>query len=228
METLSTASHFYRYPHPAVTTDAVIFTIGSGLLMLPLVRRAHQPFENCWALPGGYVEIDEDLDTAAARELAEETGIQGIYLEQLYTFGAPHRDPRERVISVAYLGLAPFDRLALSAGSDAAQARWFDVRALPVLAFDHDRIIALAHQRLVNKLGYSTIALQLLPAEFTLRELQAVYETILGRMLDKRNFRKHVLGLGCLSETGHSSRNGAHRPARLYRLRSPGRVEFFR
>jgi 8-oxo-dGTP diphosphatase len=211
-----------------VTTDCVIFTIRAGALALPLIRRGHDPFANCWALPGGYLEIDEDLDAGAARELAEETGLRDLYLEQLYTFGAPHRDPRERVISIAYFGLAPLERLQITAGSDATAIAWFAVDALPALAFDHERIIALARQRLVNKLGYSTIALQLVPAEFTLRELQTVYEIILGRALDKRNFRKHILALGCLAETGQMSRNGAHRPARLYRLRSPGRVEFFR
>ncbi|MCC7412428.1 MAG: NUDIX hydrolase [Gammaproteobacteria bacterium] len=220
--------YHYAQPHPAVTTDVVLFTIRAGRLELLLVRRRHEPFAGCWALPGGFLDIDEDLDTCAARELEEETGVRGVYLEQLYTFGAPERDPRERVIAVAYYGLAPADTIEVQAGSDAGAAAWFARDALPGLAFDHARIVELAHRRLAAKLSYSTIALQLLPREFTLSRVQAVYEVILGRPLDKRNFRRQLLALGCLQETDEHQRDGNHRPARLYRVRAPQTVAFFK
>ena len=218
----------YQYPHPAVTTDIVIFTIHGQQLELLLIRRADDPFKDCWALPGGFVEIDEDLEDCALRELKEETGVTGVYLEQLYSFGDPGRDPRERVISVAYYALVPPDRMNVSAASDAKEVAWFEVRQLPPLAFDHKDIVALAHQRLSAKLNYSTIALQFMAEKFTLSELQQVYESIQGAGLDKRNFRKRVAGLGCVKETGEYRRDGKHRPARLFSMTSPGTVEIVR
>ncbi len=221
--------YVYEYPHPAVTTDVVIFTIRGQRLEVLLVQRACDPFKGRWALPGGFIDIDEDLIDAARRELQEETGLSGLYLEQLYTFGKPDRDPRERVISVAYYALVPLDRLTEPrAASDAAAVGWFAIDALPPLAFDHDQILSMAHERLAAKLEYSTIALQFMPEKFTLSQLQQVYETILGETLDKRNFRKRVIAMGCLEETGELLREGKHRPARLYRVRAPGRVEFIR
>lgn len=215
----------YQYPHPAVTTDIVIFTIRRQQLELLLIRRADEPFKDCWALPGGFIAIDEDLEHCALRELEEETGVAGVYLEQLYTFGAPGRDPRERVISVAYYALVPPDRMNIRAASDAREVAWFEVRQLPPLAFDHKDIVVLAHQRLSAKLNYSTIALQFMPEKFTLSELQQVYESVLGTNLDKRNFRKRVAALGCVKEAGEFRRNGNHRPARLFTMTSPGTVE---
>lgn len=221
-------TYSYQYPHPAVTTDIVIFTIRDERLELLLIRRASEPYRNCWALPGGFVDIDEDLDSCALRELEEETGVSGVYLEQLYTFGAPDRDPRERVISVAYYALVPPDRVTIRAASDARDVAWFQLGQLPRLAFDHEQIVAMAHKRLASKLQYSTIALQFMPEQFTLGELQKVYETILGEAQDKRNFRKRVMALDCLKDTGQRRRNGNHRPARLYAVKSPGRVEIIR
>ena len=218
----------YQYPHPAVTTDVVIFTIHDERLELLLIRRASEPFRDCWALPGGFVDIDEDLDACALRELEEETGVTGVYLEQLYTFGAPNRDPRERVISVAYYALVPPDRVRIRAASDARDVAWFQLDQLPRLGFDHEQIVDMAHARLASKLQYSTIALQFMPEHFTLGELQKVYETILGEPLDKRNFRKRLMALDCLKDTGQSRRNGNHRPARLYAVKSPGTVEIIR
>ena len=215
----------YQHPHPAVTTDIVIFTIRRQQLELLLIRRADEPFKDCWALPGGFVNIDEDLDRCALRELEEETGITGVYLEQLYTFGAPGRDPRERVISVAWYALIPPDRMNIRAASDAREVAWFEVRQLPPLAFDHKAIVEMAHQRLAAKLNYSTIALQFMPEKFSLSELQQVYESILGNQLDKRNFRKRVAALGCVKETGEYRRDGNHRPAQLFTMTSPGTVE---
>jgi len=216
----------YPYPHPAVSTDIVIFTIQDEQLKVLLIRRLSEPFKDGWALPGGFVEIDEDLEQAALRELQEETGITGVYLEQLYTFGQPDRDPRERVITISYYSLVPIDRLTVGAASDARELGWFDIEELPELAFDHQQIISKAEQRLTAKLDYSTIALQFMPSKFTFSDLQKVYEIIHGGPLDKRNFRKRVLAYDCMQDTGEVRRNGNHRPARLYTLKSPGQVEF--
>lgn len=218
----------YAYPHPAVTTDVVLFTIRGGLLELLLIRRRGEPFKGCWALPGGFLDIDEDLEDCALRELAEETGITGVYLEQLRTFGRPGRDPRERVVSVAYYALTPSEQLEVAAASDAAEAAWFPIGGLPPLAFDHDEIIRAAHERLVAKLDYSTIAFQFMPERFTLGELQQVYEILLDAELDKRNFRKWALALEQIEETSEYRRRGSHRPARLYRLKQRNRIEFIK
>jgi 8-oxo-dGTP diphosphatase len=214
----------YEHPHPAVTADVVIFTIRDRKLKLLLVRRAGEPYRGRWALPGGFVGMDEDLEDAARRELEEETGVAGVYLEQLYTFGKPDRDPRERVITVAYYALIPSEKFQLRAATDAEAVGWFAMDDLPRLAFDHAAIVAMAHQRLVAKLDYSTIAFQFMPDRFTLSELQEVYEIILGEQLDKRNFRKRVLALDQIKETNEERRGGIHRPARLYRVKHPGKV----
>lgn len=218
-------SYSYDHPHPAVTTDVVIFTIRQERLNVLLVKRALPPFQGEWALPGGFVKLDESLEAAAARELQEETGVSGVYLEQLYSFGEPHRDPRERVISVAYYALIPSDRIILQAASDAEGVSWFPMDQLPQLAFDHPAILEMAHRRLVAKLDYSTIAFQFMAAEFTLTELQRVYEVILREPVDKRNFRKRILALGLIEPTGSEKREGPHRPAKLYRVIEPGRVD---
>lgn len=216
----------YQHPHPAITTDIVIFTIQDGQLKALLVRRANDPFKGRWALPGGFVEIDEHLEAGALRELKEETGVSGVYLEQLYTFGRPDRDPRERVITVAYYALTPINGLNIRAASDARQIDWFAYAKLPELAFDHKDIITLAQQRLAAKLNYSTIALQFMPGKFSLSELQQVYEAVQGGPVDKRNFRKRLLAYDCMTDTGEVRRHGKHRPARLYTVKSPGKVEF--
>ena len=225
---MATGNFCYEYPHPAVTTDVVLFTIREQRLKLLLIKRAGPPFAGSWALPGGFLEIDEDPETCAQRELKEETGIQDVYVEQLYTFGRPDRDPRERVISVVYYALVPTERLHPKADSDAAETGWFALDALPGLAFDHQEVIAMAHRRLVAKLDYSTIAFQFLHETFTLGELQQVYETLLGQAVDKRNFRKWVLALNQIEQTGELRRTGIHRPARVYRLKNPDRVEIIR
>jgi 8-oxo-dGTP diphosphatase len=215
----------YEFEHPAVTVDIVVFTLRDECLQLLLIKRALEPFRGEWALPGGFIKMDEDLEQSARRELREETGIEDIYLEQLYTFGAPQRDPRERVISVAWYALIPSSQLALNATTDADDAQWFAMDELPDLAFDHAEIVRLAHQRLVDKTDYSTLAFQFLPGEFTLQELQQVYETILLKTLDRRNFRKWVLSLELIEETGQMRRAGAHRPAKTYRVKAPKTVK---
>ena len=163
------------------------------------------------------MRADESVTQCARRELAEETGVVDVYLEQLYSFGAVDRDPRERVITIAYFALVPLDKTSIRAASDASDARWFALAKVPGLAFDHRQILAQAHERLIAKLGYSTIALQMMPPEFTLSELQEVYEIIRGQPLDKRNFRKSILALGVLSDTGKKRGQGPYRPAQLYR-----------
>lgn len=218
----------YEYPHPAVTADVVIFTVREKKLKLLLVKRAGEPYQGRWALPGGFVRLDEDLEAAARRELEEETGVSGVYLEQLYTFGCVDRDPRERVITVAYYALIPSDKMELKAATDAEAVGWFGMDELPPLAFDHDEVVAMAHQRLSAKLDYSTIAFQFMPEKFTLSELQEVYEIILRQEMDKRNFRKWILALERIEETDEERRGGIHRPARLYRVKHPGVVEIIK
>jgi 8-oxo-dGTP diphosphatase len=225
---MNDALHCYAYPHPAVTTDVVVFTIRDRRLNLLLIERGGEPFRGMWALPGGFLDIDEDLEACAKRELEEETGVSGVYLEQLYTFGKPDRDPRERVISIAYYALVPSDRLQVKAASDASDAKWFALDEMPELAFDHNQIIKQAHGRLVAKLDYSTIAFQFMAETFTLSELQAVYEILLDEELDKRNFRKWILALEQVEETGELRRTGNHRPARMYRLKNPDQVEIIK
>lgn len=227
--TLTAVSFTYAYPHPALTTDVVLFTVRGQRLELLLVRRGREPYAGSWAFPGGFVDIDEDLEPCARRELEEETGLRDVYLEQLCTVGTPGRDPRERVVSVVYLGLAPAAALSgARAGDDAAEVGWFGWPELPPLAFDHPRIAEQAYQRLSAKLAYSTLALQLLPECFTLGELQQVYEAVLGTRLDKRNFRKRLQALDCVVQTGERARSGHHRPAMLYRARRPGHVDIVR
>ena len=216
----------YDYPHPAVTVDILIFTIHDNNLKVLLIRRAMEPFEGQWALPGGFVGMGESLRRAAWRELREETGVHAAFLEQLGAFGHPDRDPRERVITVAYYALVPFARLDIQAASDAKEARLFGMGELPDLAFDHSKILRLARERLQDKVEDPVIALQLVPESFTLSELQRVHELILGEPLDKRNFRKKVQGLELIEPTGEQKRTGPHRPAKLYRVKDPTDVPY--
>ena len=220
--------HSYKYPHPAVSVDIVVFTIRDNQLKLLLIRRANSPHKGKWALPGGFVDITEGLDEAASRELQEETGVSSVYLEQLYTFGKPKRDPRERVITVAYYALIPSDKMQLQAATDAAAVGWFGMNELPKLVFDHADIVSMAHQRLVSKLDYSTLAFQFLSESFTLHELQDVYQIICQQVLDKRNFRKWILSLDQIVETGEKRTGEAHRPAKLYKKKHPDQVEIIR
>jgi 8-oxo-dGTP diphosphatase len=200
-----------------VTVDPVILTIRDGQLQVLLVRRGIEPYKGRWAVPGGFVLPNESLDDAARRELREETGLDDVWLEQLFTFGEPDRDRRGRVITVAYFALVAPDRAPPLAGSDAADARWWPVGKMPApLAFDHDSIVETAVERIRGKLSYTHIGFELLPPKFTLAELQAVHEAILGETLDKRNFRKRIEALGVLRPLNQSVTRGAGRPARLY------------
>ncbi|MBE9507582.1 MAG: NUDIX hydrolase [Chloroflexi bacterium] len=212
------------HPRPSVTADVIIFTLRNDDLQALLIKRKHPPFEEMWAIPGGFVSIDESLEEAALRELEEETGVRDVYLEQLYTFGDIGRDPRGRVITVAYFALVPADAAHPHAGDDASEARWWSVHDLPPLAFDHADILTYALQRLRYKLEYTAVGFELLPGAFSLSELQAAYEIILGEELDKRNFRRKILGAEIIEETG-GYRTGEGRPAKLYHFRDDAVAE---
>ena len=200
-----------------VTVDIVIFTARDKELQVLLVRRGVPPFQGLHAIPGGFIRSEESPEGAALRELYEEAGVRNVFLEQLYTFGDPGRDPRGRVITIAYYALAAADQITLAAGADAAEAGWFPLRALPALAFDHQKILDYAVGRLRNKLEYTTVGFELLPQKFTLVELQAVYEAILGRRLDKRNFRRKIALLRILKPLREWRKTG-RKPAQLYRF----------
>lgn len=212
-------SRLEDYPRPSVTVDLVIFTIADDDLKVLLIRRGIEPYLSRWALPGGFVGIEESLEKAAARELKEEVGVTNVYLEQLYTFGEPKRDPRGRVISVAYFALIDAERQRIVAASDAADAQWHSVFNSPKLAFDHKKILDYAVWRLRNKIEWTTVGYELLPKKFTLSELQRVYEIILQKPVDKRNFRKKILSQGQIRELNETRSDVAHRPAKLYSFR---------
>lgn len=201
-----------------VAVDIVVFTVHEQMLRVLLIERGIDPFKGLYALPGGFVLSEETLEQAAFRELLEETGTKNVYLEQLYTFGDPGRDPRGRVVTVAYYALVPTDKSPLLAGTDAATAGWYPVSELPPLAFDHRKIVEYAVDRLRNKLEYTNVGFQLLPAKFTLSALQALHEAILGKPLDKRNFRRKVLGLGLVKPSKEMQATG-RKPAQLFSFR---------
>lgn len=208
-----------RYERPSVTVDVVIFTLQDRELHVLLVQRKHWPHEGRWAIPGGFINMDESLEQAARRELEEETGVRDIYLEQLYTFGEPKRDPRTRVISVAYIALVSADKQKLRASEESTDVRWFPVRRLPgALAFDHDTILATGLERLRSKLEYTTLAFQLLPEVFSILELKHIYEQIWGEAIDKGNFYRKIKDANILEDTG-MRREGRGRPTTLYRFR---------
>ena len=208
----------YQYPHPAVTTDCVVFGLDTRDLTVLLIQRDLDPYAGAWALPGGFVRIDEDLESAARRELEEETGVRDLYLEQLAAFGAPERDPRERVITIAYLAIVNLFEHPVAAATDARSAGWFALDELPRLAFDHEQILEAALGRLRAKLRDEPIAFEFLPEKFTLRQVQSLYEAILGEPLDKRNFRKKLHATGLIVPTDQVEMDVAHRAAQLHRF----------
>jgi 8-oxo-dGTP diphosphatase len=208
----------YQYPHPAVTVDCIIFALHDNDLKVLLIQRKTDPYREKWALPGGFVEINESIEEAAKRELFEETGVKNVFLEQLYTFGEPKRDPRERVITVAYYSLVKLDEHTIRAASDALNACWFPIHKLPPLAFDHEKIMAIATKRLQGKVLYAPVVFELLPVKFKLPQLQKLYEIILERTLDKRNFRKKILSTGILTPINEFDNSEQRRPAQLYQF----------
>jgi len=211
-------THAYEFPRPALTVDCVVFGLDVDDLKVLLIQRKLAPHQHQWALPGGFVRVDETLDDAARRELAEESGITDVYLEQLYTFGDLERDPRERVVTVAYYALAKLSDHRIQASTDAERVAWFALDDLPKLAFDHARIIEKAIERLRGKVRYAPIGFELLPPRFTLTQLQRLYEIVLMQPLDKRNFRKKILSMGLLIETDEVEQGVRHRAARLYKF----------
>ena len=211
-------AYSYEYPRPALAVDCVVFGMDDENLKVLLIQRDLAPFAGEWALPGGFVHVDESVDAAARRELQEETGLNNVFLEQLYTFSAVDRDPRERVVSVAHYALVNLLEHRVQAATDARQAAWFQVHDVPSLAFDHAKILDMALARLRGTLSYRPIGFELLPKKFALSQLQHLYEVVLERELDKRNFRKKVLATGLLVETDEVQQDVAHRAARLYRF----------
>lgn len=226
---------------PQVAVDIVVFTLIKNKLSILLIRRGIKPFKGQWALPGGRVNKNEPLEHAAARELEEETGVKDIYpvksceagaaepqfnrvyLEQLYTFGEPFRDPRGRVISIAYFALTG-EAPEVRPDTDAQAAKWFSIKKLPHLGFDHDGIVSYALKRLRWKLEYTNIASNLLPRHFSLSELQKVYEIILGKKLDKRNFQKKIFSLNLIKPIGKKKQGVPYRPPQLWRFSSQKQV----
>jgi 8-oxo-dGTP diphosphatase len=206
----------YRYPHPAVTTDCVIFGFDGERLQVLLIERGIEPYKGRWAFPGGFLKMDETAEAGARRELKEETGLEGAYMEQFHTFSAPERDPRERVITIAYYALVKIQEV--KGGDDAASARWFPLDDIPSLAFDHDYILRMATQRLREQIHFQPIGFELLPEKFTIKELQLLYEAILGINFDRRNFSKKMMHLEILTDLEETVWPTPKREAKLYKF----------
>ncbi len=211
-----TKNHAYEYPRPALASDCVIFGFDGGELNLLLLEREKEPYKNKWALPGGFVFMDETTEACAKRVLFEKAGIKNMFIEQLYTFSDIDRDPRERIVSVAYFALVNKHQYELVAGRDTVKAEWFELSKLPKLAFDHSKILKVAVQRLKGKVSYQPLGFELLNEKFTLSELQALYEAILEEPVDKRNFRKKILGMGFLVQLDEKEKNVARKAAHYY------------
>lgn len=209
----------YEYPRPALTVDCIVFGLDAQQeLKVMLIQRDIPPFQGQWAIPGGFVRMEENLEEAALRELREETGIQNVFLEQLYTFGNLDRDPRDRTVTIAYYALINLFEQKINATTDAQDASWFALSKIPNLAFDHNQILQTAIARLRSKIRYEPIGFELLPSKFSLSQLQKLYETVLDRPLDKRNFRKKILAMDLLIDTDELEQGVAHRAAKLYRF----------
>lgn len=209
-------TYTYSFPRAALTIDCAIFGFDGGELKLLLLEREKDPFKNKWALPGGFVYQEETTEDCAKRILIEKAGLRHVFLEQLYTFSDIDRDPRERVITVAYYALVHQHQYELVAGRDTVHVEWFSVGSLPRLAFDHGKIARMALQRLKGKVNYQPIGFELLNEKFTLTELQQLYEAILETTIDKRNFRKKILSMGLLNALEEKEQNVPHKAARYY------------
>jgi len=207
---------FKDYPKPSVTVDIIIFTIKDDDLKVLLVKRGVEPFAGKWAIPGGFVKMNENLEVAAQRELREETGVNANYLEQLYTFGDVNRDPRGRVITISYMTLVNSNKIKLKASTDVSEARWFSVYNLSNLAFDHKKILEYSLKRLRWKFEYTTLVFSLLQKKFTLTQIQKIYESVFNKKFDKRNFRKKILSLGIIKPVKEIEEMVSHRPSQLY------------
>ena len=206
------------YESPSVTTDIVLLSIIDNELGVLLIKRKYPPFRDHWALPGGFVDIDEDIESCALRELKEEAGITNCYLEQLYTFGSVNRDPRKRIISVAYYALIDYKKVKAVAGSDAEKVQWFKMSELPKLAFDHGEVIDKAIERIRNKIYYTNVGFELVPDSFTIPELRRAFESVLGEKINPTNFRTKILKLKILKPTKEKRIEGKGQPAPVYKL----------
>ena len=214
-----------EFPHPSVSVDVALLTTRGDALEVFLVRRTEHPYKNDWSLPGGFVQLEESLEDAAARLLEAKTGLRNVFLEQLYTFGAVKRDPRTRVISVAYYALVPLEQLSKLTVSDARGLMPVTDALKTMLAFDHNAILSATLERLRGRVEYSPIGFELLPAQFTLRELQTLHETILGKKLNKDAFRRKALQSGQLEATGELEAGMGFRPAEYYRRVRLGKAD---
>ncbi|GGG12051.1 NUDIX hydrolase [Dokdonia pacifica] len=201
-----------------LSVDAVVFGYEEGVISVLLIKRKYDPFKGKWAIPGGFVLNNESLETAVERELQEETGVKINYLEQLYTFGDVERDPRGRVVTVAYVGLVRPNTFKIFASTDASQVQWFTIDKLPELSFDHQKILHTAIARLQAKITYEPIGFELLDKKFPFSDLEKLYTTLLGRPIDRRNFRKKILGLNVLDELDKKVSKGSGRPANLFQF----------
>ena len=204
----------YKYPHPAVTTDCVIFGFDGSELQVLLIERGIEPFKGKWAFPGGFLNMDETAQEGALRELKEETGLENAYIEQFNTYSDPGRDPRERVITIAHYALVRIQEV--KGGDDAAKAQWFPIDKVPQLAFDHDKILRDAMRKLRERIHFEPIGFELLPEKFTMRDLQILYESILGVKFDRRNFAKKMMHYELLNQLDETVRPTAKRDALLY------------
>ena len=204
----------YKYPHPAVTTDCVIFGFDGSELQVLLIERGIEPFKGKWAFPGGFLNMDETAGEGALRELKEETGLENAYIEQFNTYSDPGRDPRERVITIAHYALVRIHEV--KGGDDAAKAQWFPIDEVPQLAFDHDKILRDAMRKLRERIHFEPIGFELLPEKFTMRDLQILYESILGVKFDRRNFAKKMMHYELLNQLDETVRPTAKRDALLY------------
>ncbi|HAK31136.1 MULTISPECIES: NUDIX hydrolase [Sphingobacterium] len=214
--TASEKKYTYDYPRPAVTVDCVIFGFDKNQLKVLLTKRAIEPFLGKWAFPGGFIQEDENADDCALRKLQEEAGLKDIFLEQLYTFSNLARDPRGRVISIAYYALVRPDAYTLEAGVDIDAVQWFGIDEKLDLAFDHKQILNTAIQRLRGKIRYQPIGFELLPKQFTLPDLHNLYETVLQRSIDRGNFRKKILSMGLLIDHSDKQKDRRARAAKIY------------
>ena len=206
----------YKYPHPAVTTDCVIFGFDGERLQVLLIERGIEPFKGRWAFPGGFIKMDESAEEGARRELKEETGLEGAYMEQFHTFSDPDRDPRERVITIAYYALVRLQEV--KGGDDAARAKWFALDDVPQLAFDHDLILRKAVKQLRERVHFEPVGFELLPEKFTMKELQTLYEAMLDVKFDRGNFAKKMLHYDLLTQLDETVWPTPKRQAFLYKI----------
>jgi 8-oxo-dGTP diphosphatase len=204
----------YKYPHPSVTTDCVIFGFDGRKLKVLLIERGIEPYKGKWALPGGFLKMDESAEEGARRELKEETGLETAYIRQFHTFTAPDRDPRERVVTIAYYALVRLQDVV--GGDDAAKAQWFSLDEVPALAFDHDHILRMAETALRKQIHFEPVGFELLPEKFTMTALQQLYEAILNVKFDRRNFYNKMLHIGLLNLQDETTKNTGKKPAFLY------------